>query len=227
MKFWRLFTAILLSATACKAQEKTTTSDQEAAYTKTILSRAEKIVAALQIKDSEKAALVTQIIANQYRSLNALHTERDLKLKEAKTRLTDKEAFEKEKKAVEESSTAKIDVLHKAYLSSLSAHLTPGQVDQVKDGMTYGVVPITYKGYLEMIPTLKEEQKAQIMTWLVEARELAMDAESSEKKHWWFGKYKGRINNYLSAQGYDLQKERKGWEERQKAAKDQKKASNQ
>ena len=218
MKFWRLFTAILLSATACKAQEKTTTSDQEAAYTKTILSRAEKIVATLQIKDSEKAALVTQIIANQYRSLNALHTERDLKLKEAKTRLTDKEAFEKEKKAVEESSTAKIDVLHKAYLSSLSAQLTPGQVDQVKDGMTYGVVPITYKGYLEMIPTLKEEQKAQIMTWLVEAREHAMDAESSEKKHGWFGKYKGRINNYLSAAGYDLKKEGEEWEKRRKAA---------
>jgi hypothetical protein len=225
MKLWSLFTAIILSATACKAQEKNTTQDQEAAYTKTILSRAEKIVSTLQIKDDAKAALVTQIIANQYRSLNALHTERDLRLKEAKARLTDKEAFEKEKKSVEESSTAKIDVLHKAYLSSLSAHLNPGQVDQVKDGMTYGVVPITYKGYLEMIPTLKEEEKKQIMIWLVEAREHAMDGESSEMKHWWFGKYKGRINNYLSAQGYDLQKERKEWEQRQKAAKDQKQAS--
>jgi hypothetical protein len=225
MKLWSLFTAIILSATACKAQEKNTTQDQEAAYTKTILSRAEKIVATLQIKDEAKAALVTQIIANQYRSLNALHTERDLRLKEAKARLTDKEALEKEKKSVEESSTAKIDVLHKVYLSSLSAHLNPGQVDQVKDGMTYGVVPITYKGYLEMIPTLKEEEKKQIMTWLVEAREHAMDGESSEMKHWWFGKYKGRINNYLSAQGYDLQKERKEWEQRQKAAKDQKQAS--
>ena len=142
MKFWSLLTAIILSTTACKAQEKNTTQDQEAAYTKTIMSRAEKIVSTLQINDPSKAAVVTQIIANQYRSLNALHTERDLKLKEAKTRLTDKEAFEKEKKAVEESSTAKIDVLHKAYLSSLSAHLTPGQVDQVKDGMTYGVVPL-------------------------------------------------------------------------------------
>ena len=28
-----------------------------------------------------------------------------------------------------------------------------------------------------MIPTLKEEEKAQIMAWLVEAREFAMDAE--------------------------------------------------
>jgi hypothetical protein len=67
-----------------------------------------------------------------------------------------------------------------------------------------------------MIPTLTNEQKAQIMTWLVEAREYAMDAETSEKKHGWFGKYKGRINNYLSAAGYDLKKEGDAWQKRLK-----------
>jgi len=54
--------------------------------------------------------------------------------------------------------------------------------------------------------------------WLAEAREHAMDAQSSNKKHEWFGKYKGRINNYLSKQGYDSQKERQGWEDRTKKA---------
>ena len=56
-----------------------------------------------------------------------------------------------------------------------------------------------------------------IMAWLIEARELAIDAESSKKKHEVFGKYKGRINNYLSKRGYDLTKEREGWYERVKA----------
>jgi hypothetical protein len=41
-----------------------------------------------------------------------------------------------------------------------------------------------------------------------------MDAESSEKKHAWFGKYKGKINNYLSAEGYDMKKEGIAWKER-------------
>jgi hypothetical protein len=68
-----------------------------------------------------------------------------------------------------------------------------------------------------MIPSLKEEEKKQIRSWLVEAREYAMDAESSEQKHAWFGKYKGRINNYLSKQGYDSQKEREEWMKRLKA----------
>ena len=68
-----------------------------------------------------------------------------------------------------------------------------------------------------MIPTLKDFEKKLILAWLKEAREYAMDAENSNKKHAAFGKYKGRINNYLSKQGYDLTKEREAWYERMKA----------
>ncbi len=83
--------------------------------------------------------------------------------------------------------------------------------------MTYNVVKVTYDAQCDMIPTLTDEEKQQIMAWLKEARELAIDAESSKKKHEVFGKYKGRINNYLSARGYDLVKEREAWYERIKA----------
>lgn len=70
-----------------------------------------------------------------------------------------------------------------------------------------------------MIPSLTDEEKAQILAWLEEARELAVDAESSNKKHGVFGKYKGRINNYLSKRGYDLKAEREGWYKRIEAEK--------
>ena len=80
--------------------------------------------------------------------------------------------------------------------------------------MTYGVVKVTYDATLDMIPSLKEDEKAQIYAWLVEAREFAMDAENSNKKHEAFGKYKGRINNYLSKRGYNLTKEREAWYKR-------------
>ena len=36
------------------------------------------------------------------------------------------------------------------------------------------------------------------------------------------GKYKGRINNWLTARGYDLKSERDGWNQRIEAAKKQK-----
>jgi len=93
----------------------------------------------------------------------------------------------------------------------------------VKDGITFGVVKVTYTATLDMIPSLKQEEKEQIYAWLVEAREFALDAESSNKKHEAFGKYKGRINNYLSKRGYDLVKEREAWYKRIKEKEAQKK----
>jgi hypothetical protein len=56
---------------------------------------------------------------------------------------------------------------------------------------------------------LSDEQKKQIKAWLIEARELAMDQGSAEEKHHVFGKYKGKINNYLAAAGYDLKEAEK------------------
>ena len=87
----------------------------------------------------------------------------------------------------------------------------------MKDVLTYNVVNVTYEAQCDMIPTLKEEEKVQILAWLKEAREYAIDAESSKKKHEAFGKYKGRINNYLSKRGYNLTKEREEWAKRVKA----------
>ena len=70
-----------------------------------------------------------------------------------------------------------------------------------------------------MIPSLKENEKLQILNWLKEAREFAIDAENANAKHGWFGKYKGRINNWLTKRGYDLKAEREGWYKRIEAAK--------
>jgi hypothetical protein len=65
-----------------------------------------------------------------------------------------------------------------------------------------------------MLPNLTPAQQQQIMTWLIEARERAMDAGTSEQKHAVFGKYKGRINNYLSASGIDMKKAEADWKKR-------------
>ena len=85
--------------------------------------------------------------------------------------------------------------------------------------MTYGVVPITFDGYQQMLPELTDEQRHEIHAQLLEAREYAMDAGSSDAKHAVFGKYKGRINNYLSRAGIDLKQAEKEWAARRQAAK--------
>ena len=114
----------------------------------------------------------------------------------------------------EKECSAELYKHHFEFESALSCYLPAEKVEAVKDGMTYNVVKVTYDATLDMIPSLKEEEKVQILAWLKEAREFAMDAENSNKKHGWFGKYKGRINNYLSKRGYDLVKEREGWYKR-------------
>ncbi|MFM2327692.1 MAG: hypothetical protein RIR31_1894, partial [Bacteroidota bacterium] len=80
--------------------------------------------------------------------------------------------------------------------------------------------------YMDMLQNLTSAQKDKMYNWLLEARELAMDEGSSDKKHEVFGKYKGKINNYLSAAGYDMKKEGEDWAKRIKAAKETKQTQN-
>lgn len=221
MKF-ALFFFNLFFLLAAQAQDTSTAAGKEAAYTRAITARAEKIVASLFLAEEAKKASVTSLIASQYRTLNGVYTIRDQKLKAAKESITDKQTLATETKAIEDAAAPEIEAAHDQFIKNLSAHLSEEQITKIKDGLTYNVLPITYKAFGDMIPSLKPAERDRIMAWLVEAREYAMSAESADKKHWWFGKYKGKINNYLAAQGYDLQKERRGWEERQKTAAAQK-----
>lgn len=199
---------IICRGVSLKAQEY----DPE--YVKVTNERAAKIVKGMDIVTVAKQEKVTQLIAEQYRSLSSIQDGRDAAIEQLKEDgLPDDKVAKKTEKLKNKASNA-IGKLHKNYVKKLKRELTDEQIVQVKDGMTYGVVPITYTGYLDMLSTLTDVQKKTIYDHLVEAREHAMDAGSSDEKHAWFGEYKGRINNYLSAEGYDLSKESKAWHHR-------------
>jgi hypothetical protein len=196
------------------AQTAPSGTDQDN-YTQVITQRSGKIVTVLNITDSVKFKKVRDIIVDQYRSLNDIYNTRNAKSKQIKEQAGDDKAVATAKIAdIDSNENKQLKVLHASYLSRLSKELDADQIDKVKDGMTYRVYPITYTAYLDEIPNLTEPQKIKIKGWLIEARENAIDAESSEKKHAWFGKFKGRINNYLSAQGYDMKKEGEEWQKR-------------
>jgi hypothetical protein len=187
----------------------------DAEYTKVLTERSQKIVNMLGIEDEEMYQRVTDILVNQYKSLGVIHDGLDADMKKAKEEAA-KEKAEAIINSLKLEANRKLYDLHCEYMGKLASELTPEQVVKVKDGMTYGVVKVTYDSYCNMIPALKEEEKRQLMAWLIEAREHAMDAPSSNKKHEWFGKYKGRFNNYLSQKGYDIRKEQKNREEKLK-----------
>lgn len=191
-------------------------------YIKVTNERAAKIVEKLALGNKEKEAAVTNSIAQQFRDLSKIQDARDAEIKKIKEDTT--LAKEKQNASIEKlkaDADKSIAKLHQAYLKKLGKQLNQAKITEVKDGMTYGVLPITVDGYNDMLPNLTDAQKKYIYDALVEAREHAMDGGSSKEKHAWFGKYKGRINNYLSSQGYDLNKESTDWhkrlEEREKA----------
>ena len=186
-------------------------------YVESIVSRSQKIVDKLGINDAKVAEDVRNVIANRYFTLNDIYETRDAKVKEIKESDLVGEAKNNALKAAEDAKDAALYRIHFAFPADLSLFLTEEQIEAVKDGMTYGVLKITYDSHLDMIPSLKKEEKAQIYAWLKEAREFAIDAENSDRKHAFFGKYKGRINNYLAKRGYDLKKEREEWYKRVKA----------
>ena len=189
----------LLSITA-GAQVALKSEGQDPQYVETIKGRSQKIVDGLQLSDAQKAENVRNIIANRYFLLNDIYSKYDKNQQDARDAELYKHHFE--------------------LASALALYLTEEQIDAVKDGMTFGRLKRDYKAQLEMIPSLTDEEKAQILIWLREAREYAMDAADSKGKHFWFDKYRGRTNNWLSARGYDLKKERDAWMKRIEDAKE-------
>ena len=182
-------------------------------YVETIIKRAQKATDELGITYTREGRNVLNIISNRYFQLNNIYAERD-SLKEAWAKqMGSKDARQR----AEERCDSRLYRSHYDMEAALKMYLNDAQIEKVKDVMTFNVVSVTYDAQCDMIPTLTDEEKRQIMAWLKEARELAIDAESSKKKHEVFGKYKGRINNYLVRRGYDLTREREAWYERIKA----------
>lgn len=186
-------------------------------YVESIVNRSQKIVDKLGVKDAKIAEEVRNVIANRYFTLNDIYEIRDAKVKEVKASGLTEDAKNEALKVAEDAKDAALYRIHFAFPADLSLFLNEEQIEGVKNGMTYGVLDVTYQSHLDMIPSLKEEEKVLIYAWLKEAREFAIDAENSDRKHAFFGKYKGRINNYLDKRGYDLKKEREEWYKRVKA----------
>jgi hypothetical protein len=192
-----LAATLLLAVPAFAANEKASVTDTnltpeqtEAKYTQAIEGRTADILKVLELSDTNQSAKVHDLILAQYRALRAWHDANDAKLKAAKN----------DTNAVAQIRSS-LKSLHDEFIAGLSGQLTPEQVEQVKDKMTYGKVQFTYKGYLIEYPELTTEQKQKVLELLKEARELAMDGGSADEKSEIFNRYKGRINNYLSKQG--------------------------
>jgi hypothetical protein len=189
--------------------------NEDPEYVKVTLGRAEKIVEKLTLENPGKRERVKQIVAKQYRDLSGLHDQQEKRSKMLKGKLHSKpDKLKKEKTKLSLKNEKEVNELKESFLSKLNEELSKAQISELKDGLTYHVAPSTYRVYQDMLPDLTLEQKKYILEHLLEAREYAMMAGSAKEKHAWFGKYKGRINNFLSQEGYDLKKASEAMEAR-------------
>jgi hypothetical protein len=209
-----LAAVLLLAADAFASDRRTaakTPEESEADYHRAIEGRAADILILLDLHDAAKSNHVHDTVIAQYQNLRAWHDTNDSRLKALSKENTP------DSKEQQEQIQGSLKQLHTNFIAGLSRDLTSDQVEKVKDKMTYGTVKVTCDAYCQMIPTLTESEKAYILELLKQGREEAMDGGSSQEKAAIFKKYKGRINNYLAAQGHDVEKDRKAWLAREKA----------
>jgi len=107
--------------------------------------------------------------------------------------------------------------VHKDLIAGLQADLTPEQVDSVKDKLTINKVPITFKGYHQILPNLKPEDDRMILEQLQQAREDCLDVKNPDEMTPIFKKHKTEIERYLNSHGYDWAKSYKAFVDGQKA----------
>ena len=181
------------------------------------------ILSALNLNDAAKEEKTRAILSEFMVAHDAWHQTNDAQLKELWNNFN--KARGKQDKAGADKALAQIDAVyatfkpvHEKLISGLATVLSPEQIETVEDVFTVNKVKVTYNVYLEIFPTLTDEQKAVVLKDLKKAREQAVDAGSMNEKSAFFKEYKIVIEeDYLTAQGYDPKQARKDFAAKQKA----------
>ena len=206
LAFSAILTAAVFFNRPASAQMTTpaaTEAEKEAFYATTIENRVVDILKTLNLADPTKSNALHDALVAQYHELRVRDAAIDTRLK------VDGKEVNYENRAAQLAAQSK--PLHDQFLTKLAASLTPEQVEQVKDLMTYNKVKVTYDAYCAIVPGLNDAEKAKILELLKAAREEAMDGGSAPEKSAIFQKYKDQINSYLDAQGHNTAKAFKDW----------------
>jgi hypothetical protein len=185
------------------------------------------ILDALNLQDTAKETTVSNVMSVFLAAHTAWHQTNDAALKGYWNDFN--HARSKQDKAGADKALAEIDgvyatfkPVHDQLISGLANVLSPEQIATLEDVLTVNKVKVTYDVYLQIFPTLTDEQKAVVLKDLQSARDQAVDAGSMTEKSAFFKKYKIVIEeDYLPKQGYDPKQARKDFAAKQKAAADQ------
>lgn len=204
IKILALVLSIFLSSTKMFAQDKNTVTftgtNANAKSDADIEAKATEWVKALNLNDAAKEARVRNAIATHLKAVRDWHNAHPLTEVPAGINPATGNTLSSMDRTII-SHSAKPASVHENLMNVLKAELTPEQVETILDKYTIGKVEFTMKGYKAIVPDLKPEEEAQVLSYLKQAREQAIDFKNMKEISAIFEIYKTKCEQYLNSNG--------------------------
>jgi hypothetical protein len=191
--------------------------------------KAAKIVEPLKLTDAGKAAKVKAIASDWLAAMMTWHKGHDAELNrlwgewnQARS-VVPTDEFPGEVIAHRiDAAYASLKPAYEEYMKRLSAELTAGQVDAIKESWSRSPgMSRTYNAYLEIVPDLAAQDKEAIRARLLLAREAAMLTDADKEIVAIYKRHKVKVEQYVGA--LEWAKLHKAYAERGKSPADKKK----
>ncbi|MFL5771711.1 MAG: DUF3826 domain-containing protein [Flavisolibacter sp.] len=165
-----------------------------------IIARAGEWISALHLNDAAKEDRVKAAIATHLRAVRDWHNEHPASTVPAGINpATGNHLSDMDRDIIANSAMPKS--VHDGLMKVLNTELTPEEVETVLDKYTIGKVAFTLQGYKAIVPDLKPEEEAQILVYLKQAREQAIDYKNMKEISAIFEIYKTKCEQYLNSNG--------------------------
>lgn len=162
--------------------------------------KATEWVQSLNLSDNEKEARVIEIVATHLTSIRTWHNEHPVSTVPAGINpRTGEKLTDLDRQIIADSAMPK--EVHENLLNGLIADLTEEQVEAILDKYTIGKVAFTMKAYREIVPNITAEEDSTVLSYLKEAREMAVDYKNMKEISAIFEIYKTKSENYFNSNG--------------------------
>jgi hypothetical protein len=180
--------------------------------------KATEWVASLNLNDAEKVTRVKTAIYTHLKTIRDWHNEHPFTTVPAGINpATGNRLSDLDRQVIANSAMPKS--VHEDLMNALNKDLSPEQVEMILDKYTVGKVAFTMKGYKAIVPDLKPEEEAQIITYLKQAREQAIDYKNMNQISAIFEIYKTKSEQFLNSNGRNWKQLYKAYTDAAKAKK--------
>lgn len=186
--------SFFLNASLANDQSSQKMTDQE--------KKATEWVQSLELNDKAKEDRVIKVVADHLTAIRTWHNDHPASTVPAGVNpRTGEKLTELDRQMIADS--AQPESYHENLMSGLKKDLTTEQVEKVLDKYTVGKVDFTMRGYRAIVPDLTKEEESQLLSYLKEAREMAVDYKNMKEISAIFEIYKTKCEQYLIGNGRD------------------------